>query len=93
MIKKWYARNFEVIGLAKAYEWELVFVRNLYGDEINAINCRSLWADQYGRLYIVQLPRRTFKDIIESVDQIDKSLAIWKVLFVLIIIYLIIRLL
>ena len=52
-IKLWWIRNFQVITLAKAAELELTFYRNVFGDEINALNCRSLWKDYEGRSYRV----------------------------------------
>ena len=27
------------------------FMRNIYGDEINHLNCRSLWIDKYNIVY------------------------------------------
>ena len=48
-----YIRVFKVITQKKANQMEFVFYRNIYGDEINRINCRSLWQDYRGRLYRV----------------------------------------
>lgn len=53
-IKMWYARWFKVITNQQAKEWKLTFVRNVYGDEINHINCRSIWKDLKGRCYRVK---------------------------------------
>ncbi len=30
---------------------DLLFIRNVYGDEINHRNCRSIWEDKYGFQY------------------------------------------
>jgi hypothetical protein len=54
LTKQWYARNFQVISLDKAVAWKLSHVRNIYGDEINQLGCRSLWKDSKGRLYRVK---------------------------------------
>jgi len=29
----------------------LKFFKNIYGDEINRLNCRSLWSDDFGNLH------------------------------------------
>ncbi|MCK9575717.1 MAG: hypothetical protein WC979_02300 [Candidatus Pacearchaeota archaeon] len=34
-----------------AEKWGLSFHRNIYGDEINHLNCRSLWKDSYGNFH------------------------------------------
>ncbi len=54
-IKMWYARNFQVINIELTKEWNLKWYRNVFGDEINQINCRSLWSDKNGRKYRVEL--------------------------------------
>lgn len=53
-IKMWYARWFKVIEREQAIEWGLTYQRGVYGDEINHINCRSIWTDKLGRLYRVR---------------------------------------
>jgi hypothetical protein len=53
-IKLWYIRNFKVLTNAQAKQLGLTHMRNVYGDEINHINCRSLWADSKGRYYRVE---------------------------------------
>lgn len=50
-IKLWYYRHFKIITLKQCYDFNLVFETNFYGDEINYLNCRSVWADSKGRLY------------------------------------------
>lgn len=47
-------RLFKVITLEQALEYNLTFLRNVHGDEINHINCRSIWADKNGRTYRVE---------------------------------------
>ena len=47
----WYSRWFKVIKREQAIEWGLTYQRGIYGDEINALNCRSIWTDKKGRLY------------------------------------------
>lgn len=47
-------RPFKVITPEQALEYNLTFVRNVHGDEINHINCRSIWADKNGRTYRVE---------------------------------------
>lgn len=47
----WRIRTFKVISSQRANELGLKWYRNVYGDEINHINCRSLWIDKKGRSY------------------------------------------
>jgi hypothetical protein len=58
-LRKWYARNFQIITLAQAKEWKLSFTMNIYGDEINALSntktCRSLWKDKNGHYRVDSL--------------------------------------
>ena len=49
-----YISLFKVISLEKAIEYNLTFVRNVYSDEINHLNCRSIWSDKNGRTYRVK---------------------------------------
>jgi len=53
VIRKWIIRTFRVIRQKEALEMGLSFVRNVYGDEINHLNCRSIWEDSRGRTYRV----------------------------------------
>jgi len=57
-IKLWYFRTFKVISNEQAIHLELTHIRNVYGDEVNRINCRSIWADSKGRHYRVELLER-----------------------------------
>ena len=52
-VKIWWIRNFKVISNQKAKELRLRHCRNVYGDEINHINCRSIWIDDKGSQYRV----------------------------------------
>jgi hypothetical protein len=54
-LKMWCARSFNVITNDQAKEWGLTPHRNIYGDEINHLNCRSMWKDSKGRDYRVEL--------------------------------------
>jgi hypothetical protein len=49
----WWIRTFKVISNQRAKELGLEWYRNVYGDEINNINCRSIWLDKRGRKYRV----------------------------------------
>lgn len=53
MIKLWWARNFGKLDISDALKYNLTFVRNIFGDEINYVNCRSIWKDKNGMLYQV----------------------------------------
>ncbi len=53
-IKHWMKRTFKVIDVDEAVKLKLTHIRNVYGDEINKINCRSIWADNKGRGYRVR---------------------------------------
>ena len=50
----WWLRTFKVISNQKAKELELTHRRNVYGDEINKLNCRSIWTDYKRRQYRVE---------------------------------------
>jgi len=52
-IKDWHERWFKVITIERAKKLNLTFKRNIYGDEINKLNCRSIWYDNKGRSYRV----------------------------------------
>ena len=52
-LKLWYTRTFLVININYAKKLGLKHVRNVYGDEINHINCRSIWKDDKRRTYRV----------------------------------------
>lgn len=53
-MKKWYMRNFCIISNIKAIEMDLTHIENIYGDEINKLNCRSIWLDSKQRKYRVK---------------------------------------
>ena len=36
---------FSVITIEKAEKLRLIYKRNIFGDEINRLNCRSIWTD------------------------------------------------
>jgi len=54
IIIKWYCRNFNIIDVSLTEHWNLKWKRNVYGDEINYLNCRSIWVDNKGREYRVR---------------------------------------
>lgn len=47
----WYIRNFKVLDMKDLDNYDLKFHCNIYGDAINAFNCRSIWLDSKGRSY------------------------------------------
>jgi len=49
----WWIRTFKVISNQKAKELGLRHWCNVYGDEINHLNCRSIWLDDKSRKYRV----------------------------------------
>ena len=49
-----YRQLFISINIKEAKKRNFIFYRNVYGDEINHINCRSLWLDQKNRLWRVE---------------------------------------
>jgi hypothetical protein len=49
----WWIRNFKVISNQRAKELGLRHWRGVYGDEINRLNCRSIWFDNNQRQYRV----------------------------------------
>lgn len=54
-IKKWFIRTFRgPISIEQANGMGLEFVRNVSGDEINQLGCRSLWKDSSGNTYRVK---------------------------------------
>ena len=50
-MKLWYYRNFKILSEKKALELNLVWYCNIYGDLINALNCRSIYKDTKGNKY------------------------------------------
>lgn len=50
---KW-RQLFISIDIEEAKKRGFTFYRNVYGDEINGIDCRSLWIDQKGRTWRVE---------------------------------------
>jgi hypothetical protein len=53
-LKMIYIGLFKVISIEQAIEYQLTFYRNVSGDEINHINCRSIWVDKNYRSYRVK---------------------------------------
>lgn len=49
----WWIRTFKVISNQRAKELGLRHRCNVYGDEINKLNCRSIWLDSKRRQYRV----------------------------------------
>ncbi|QQO97085.1 hypothetical protein Nekkels1_8 [Cellulophaga phage Nekkels_1] len=49
-----YRQLFISIEMEEAKKRGFKFYRNVYGDEINYINCRSLWVDQKSRTWRVE---------------------------------------
>lgn len=52
-MKEWWIRTFRIISKEQALKRGLNFVGNVHGDEINALNCRSIWRDSKKRMYRV----------------------------------------
>lgn len=48
-----YRQLFVIIHIEEAKSRNFYFIRNVHGDEINAINCRSLWLDRKMRRWRV----------------------------------------
>lgn len=53
-LKLLWIRIFKILSKEQAEQLGLTFYRNVYGDEINQIDCRSLWTDHKGRMYRVK---------------------------------------
>ena len=53
-LRLWYTRMFMVIPQEEAERLGLKHLRNVYGDEIDVLNCRSIWIDNKSREYRVQ---------------------------------------
>lgn len=52
-MREWYIRKFKVISVKEAEDRELIFRGNVYGDDINILNCRSIWVNKRGQAYRV----------------------------------------
>ena len=50
----WYTRTFKIISQRQAEILGLTHARNIYGDEINYLNCRSIWKDSKGKEWRVK---------------------------------------
>lgn len=54
-IKKQFIQQFSIaISQEQANKWGLEFDINIYGDQINYWNCRSLWRDKKRNIYRVR---------------------------------------
>lgn len=53
-MKKWFKRTFSVITQKEAIKLDLGFCYNVHGENINQLNCRSIWSDKKGREYRVK---------------------------------------
>ena len=53
-LREWDKRMFQVISRYEAESKGLTHIRDIHGDEINYLNCRSLWKDSRGRIYRVK---------------------------------------
>jgi len=49
-----YRQLFISIDIEEAKERGFKFARNVYGDEINHLNCRSIWLDKKNRAWCVE---------------------------------------
>jgi hypothetical protein len=57
-IKMWYFRTFgKKVTMKEIMKWNLEFVENVHGDEVNRLDCRSIWVDPKGRSYRCNLMR------------------------------------
>lgn len=54
-IKLWYYRNFNIILTEhQALQLDLKWYCNVYGDNINHLNCRSVYIDEQRNFYKIQ---------------------------------------
>lgn len=49
-----YRQLFVKIDVEEAKERGFKFARNIHGDEINHLNCRSIWVDKKNRAWCVE---------------------------------------
>jgi hypothetical protein len=49
-----YRQLFITIDIEEAQKRGFEFARNIYGDEINHINCRSIWVDKKARAWRIE---------------------------------------
>ena len=50
-IKMWFKKEFGVLTQKECIELNLTFSHNIYGDQINHLNCRSIWIDKTFKSY------------------------------------------
>jgi hypothetical protein len=50
-LRLWFKKEFGVLTMDECIKLGLEFCHNIYGDEINHINCRSIWRDKKGKSY------------------------------------------
>jgi hypothetical protein len=50
-VKMWFKKEFGVLTKKECFELDLIFCHNIYGDETNHLNCRSIWRDSKGKSY------------------------------------------
>ena len=69
---RYWLRSFKKVKTVKdAESMGLHHIRNIFGDEINRMNCRSLWNDNYWNVYRcgelhVYTPARVHGEVIEG---------------------------
>ena len=51
VFQKTYKRWFGILTLQECFDLSLSHIENIYGDEINKLNCRSIWVDSKGKKY------------------------------------------
>lgn len=50
-LKLLYIRWFKILTIEEAIELGLTHYANVYGDNINIYNCRSIWFDKNDKIY------------------------------------------
>ena len=50
-VKLWFKKEFGILTIEECKNLNLSFCHNIYGDEINYINCRSIWRDEKDKSY------------------------------------------
>ena len=68
---RYWLRSFKKVKTVKdAESMGLHHIRNIFGDEINRMNCRSLWNDNYWNVYrcgeLRYTPARVHGEVIEG---------------------------
>lgn len=64
----WFKKEFGILTLEECKELNLEFSHNIYGDNINHLNCRSIWRNEKGKSYRCESLEEQMFDLEQQLD-------------------------